>query len=48
MKELEEYGVTEADIVWVLLYQGKITLEQATKYHMKETTFEDLVKEIKK
>ena len=47
MKELEEYGVTPEDIVWVLLCQGKITIEQALQFHLKELTLEELVKKIK-
>lgn len=48
MKELEQYGVTPEDIVWTLLCRGKITMQQALKFHMKEVTLEELVKEIKK
>lgn len=48
LTDLGENGVTASDIVWTLLCKGKITLEQATKFHMNDITLEQLVKEIKK
>lgn len=40
--------ISPEEIIYVLLQRGKITIETAIKFHMKELTLEEIIKLIKK
>jgi hypothetical protein len=43
---LEEAGITPEHIVYMLLQEGKITIQTAIKFHLKELTLKQVLETI--